>query len=300
MSRSIMRSVGALLLGAVALLALYSSPALAAGPPIVSLENTSELSINTANLNGSVNPNGSSTTYFIEYGKSKLYGQTTKTRSVGSGSTSIPFSELISGLEAATTYHARLVAKNSFGTTTSSDLPWEMLLQWKVEGKPVSQFPNGVFYLGDVYTKPTLTIEGNASGQVKYTCQASTSESAWSGAKLGLHYSMSFEKCGVSFNGVAQPECKLPSVINMSLNANAVTENQLKIKNEGANCPLIEILNLGNPGFAFKAMPEKEEQFFEFSSTVPYGVNFTPWTIKVSNSTWITEGEQEEETFGIS
>jgi hypothetical protein len=299
LSRYIKRSAGALLLGAVALLALYSSAAIAAGPPIVSLESTSEPSLNTTVVNGSVNPNGSPTTYTIEYGKSKLYGQTTTSVNAGNGSSNVPIAEILSGLEPLSTYHARISATNGFGTTTSGDLSWEMLLSWKIEGKLLSSFAKPVEYLGDAYTVPVLTIEGSYVGEpVKYTCQGSSDESKFAHAFLGSSYPMAFENCKVFWGGIEQTGCKPPALINLKLNANAVAEETLTLKNTGASCGLPEAFGLGRPGFALKAMSESQKHLMEFSAKPK--IKTTQWTVTVSNSTWLLGGEQIGKPFGIS
>lgn len=56
-------------------MSLFSSSALAVGPPEVSFGTDSDHSLNTLMVSGNINTNGSATTYKFEYGKSKLYGQ---------------------------------------------------------------------------------------------------------------------------------------------------------------------------------------------------------------------------------
>lgn len=63
-----------------------------------------------ATLNGSVNPNGVSSSYYFEFGTTANYGQQTPPQGAGSGSGSVSVSASLSGLTASTTYHYRLVA----------------------------------------------------------------------------------------------------------------------------------------------------------------------------------------------
>jgi hypothetical protein len=64
----------------------------------------------TAMLHGSVDPNGTATTYLFQLGPTKLYGATTATKSAGKGSKARKVAEPVSGLAPATTYHYRVVA----------------------------------------------------------------------------------------------------------------------------------------------------------------------------------------------
>ncbi|HZV74438.1 MAG TPA: fibronectin type III domain-containing protein [Conexibacter sp.] len=64
----------------------------------------------TASLNGSVNPNGVSTSYYFEFGTTANYGQQTPPQGAGSGASAVSVSASLSGLTTSTTYHYRLVA----------------------------------------------------------------------------------------------------------------------------------------------------------------------------------------------
>jgi hypothetical protein len=71
---------------------------------------------------GTVNPNGESTTYSFQFGKTTAYGSQTDPRSVGSGTDPQAVSRTITGLVAGTTYHYRLIATNASGTTVGADM----------------------------------------------------------------------------------------------------------------------------------------------------------------------------------
>jgi hypothetical protein len=94
----------------------------------------------TFTLSGTVNPNGSGTTYYFEYGPSTDYGLTTPQTDAGSGSEDVPVDEEITITETTALYHYRLVATHSpemaygmdktFGFDTDADsMPdaWEQL-----------------------------------------------------------------------------------------------------------------------------------------------------------------------------
>ena len=90
-----------------------------ADKPVVSV-NTNALATNsTVVLNGSVNPNGATTTFWYEYGESANLGSSSTGYSIGSGFVAISAPSYIDSLNANTTYRYRLVAKNNFGTVKS-------------------------------------------------------------------------------------------------------------------------------------------------------------------------------------
>lgn len=89
-------------------------------PTVATLAATA-IAMTTATLNGTVNPNGLATTYHFEWGTSVSYGNNTSTISAGSGTASLPESANITGLTAGTTYHFRIDATNSDGTSYGND-----------------------------------------------------------------------------------------------------------------------------------------------------------------------------------
>jgi hypothetical protein len=74
-----------------------------------------------ATLLGGVYPNGEATSYWWEYGTTTAYGQTTAPVPVGAGVLPVSVPGALTGLDPSTTYHYRLVASNSFGTTYGFD-----------------------------------------------------------------------------------------------------------------------------------------------------------------------------------
>ena len=70
-----------------------------------------------ATLNGTVNPNGSTTNYYFEYGTTTGYGADTTATSAGSGTAATTVSAVLTGLSRSTTYYFQIVATNTGGTT---------------------------------------------------------------------------------------------------------------------------------------------------------------------------------------
>ena len=75
-----------------------------------------------ANLGGTVDPNGRSTGWWIEYGTTSRYGNRTETRSAGAGVSPVGVSVRVGGLTAGVTYHFRVVAVNDIGTAAGGDV----------------------------------------------------------------------------------------------------------------------------------------------------------------------------------
>ena len=74
-----------------------------------------------ATLNGTVNANGSNTSYHFQWGTSTSYQHATASTPAGWGTTAFPFSHALTGLAPETTYHFRVVATNDAGNSSGAD-----------------------------------------------------------------------------------------------------------------------------------------------------------------------------------
>lgn len=104
------------------------------GAPTAITEAATGVKKTESTLNGTVNPNGSETKYYFEYGLKKptkegeKYEHQTAEASAGSGTSNLKESKAITGLTANTMYHFRIVATNSNGTTDGSDLAFTTII----------------------------------------------------------------------------------------------------------------------------------------------------------------------------
>jgi len=91
--------------------------------PTATTETPLYIGVTEAIIRGSVNPNGSSTTYQFEYGPTTSYGQKqpASPASAGSGTTAVNVFPELKGLTQGATYHYRVVATNAAGTVAGSD-----------------------------------------------------------------------------------------------------------------------------------------------------------------------------------
>src|SRR5688500_2493423 len=85
--------------------------------PEVAATAASQITSSGALLSATVDPNGRSTTYKFQYGPMPAYGSLTPQASAGSSSQPTPVSATLTGLEPSKTYHFRVIATNSKGTT---------------------------------------------------------------------------------------------------------------------------------------------------------------------------------------
>lgn len=120
MKRKLEVLVPALLLSAV-LVVGATAVAVAASSPTVTTGTHSNVTDTSAALHGSINPNGSATAYYFEWGLTTVYGVTSKERSAGHGTKAVAVSTTASGLIPGTVYHYRLVAANGSGSATGAD-----------------------------------------------------------------------------------------------------------------------------------------------------------------------------------
>jgi len=96
-----------------------TSIAASAAPPTATTGRVTSVLPTLAMVIGTVNPNGTATTWYFEYGLSSgtSYGSRTPAKSAGSGTADVGVSGSITGLTPATSYHYRIVATSSVGTT---------------------------------------------------------------------------------------------------------------------------------------------------------------------------------------
>jgi uncharacterized protein YegP (UPF0339 family) len=151
----------------------------AATAPVVTTGGADEVGQRSAEVNGHVNANAASTTYWFQCGPTTSYGQQTSTRGIGSGTGDRHVEAHLSGLAAGTTYHYRLVAQNSAGTsdgqdrtfTTHSSIPKPHLLWFagQVSGVGASTLTLGVLWTGPhdgVLNGLTLTVNVASSTRI--------------------------------------------------------------------------------------------------------------------------------------
>jgi hypothetical protein len=85
------------------------------GVPVVTTAGAASITQSSASLGMTVNPGGTATTVWFDWGTNTSVTQTTASQGVGSGTSTIPASVPLSGLSCGTTYFFRARAQNSEG-----------------------------------------------------------------------------------------------------------------------------------------------------------------------------------------
>jgi len=142
--------------------------------PTVTTNAASSVTSSSATLNGSVNPNGSNTGYLFEYGTTISYGTNTTSTIIGSGTSTLSESASITGLLSNTTYHFRIMAMNSIGTSYGSDRTFTTTAAGQAPTVPSNPNPsNGAT---GVSISPTLSWTSTvSSGSISFDLYISTS-----------------------------------------------------------------------------------------------------------------------------
>jgi phosphodiesterase/alkaline phosphatase D-like protein len=134
--------------------------------PVVTLKGADQLTDTSAQLHASVNPNGSATSYLVEYGPTAALGQSTPPAQLDPGNFAFPLSLALNGLLPSTAYYYRVSATNAGGTTFSETAAFTTLA-----GIAPGVTLNGVSELSDTQAGIYATIDPKGApttGKLEY------------------------------------------------------------------------------------------------------------------------------------
>jgi DNA-binding beta-propeller fold protein YncE len=111
------------------------------GPPRITSEAATVEGHEAATLHAKVNPDELESKYHFEYGESTAYGSEVPLggASIPAGEVAVAESAPLSKLEIGTTYHYRVIASNSAGTTTGPDQTFQTVPPALIEGTSATE-----------------------------------------------------------------------------------------------------------------------------------------------------------------
>jgi hypothetical protein len=162
--------------------------------PSVTTQAASSIAMSSAQMNGTINPNGYATSAYFQFGTTTSYGRTTGVGNFGNGISAVPISSSYSGIPANTTFHYRAVASNSGGTIYGEDITFTTL---PLPGPPTIIAPGSDTTPGPVLGTLTPTFEWNvvngATGYGLYIRDLTTNTLVFEnigGAKIGTSFAL--------------------------------------------------------------------------------------------------------------
>ncbi|HXA53639.1 MAG TPA: hypothetical protein VNV37_02075 [Solirubrobacteraceae bacterium] len=147
-------------------LTLVALPAAAAvvSAPGIDTGAARAVSYGGATLTGLVNPHGSNTSYYFQYGPTRAYGAQTPLATAGAGTGTVAVAAAVGGLLPLTAYHYRLIAVNAAGAATGAD---HVFVTAKVPlSLAIAAAPNPTIYGGAATIEGTLSGTGNGAVEV--------------------------------------------------------------------------------------------------------------------------------------
>ncbi len=148
----------------------------------VTTNSATDVTSSSATLNGTVNPGDLSTTLEFEYGLTQSYGDVITLLNPIDGTDDVPVSTELTGLEAASQYHYRVVATNSVGSVNGQDQVFTTLADGSLlavttgaatELTTHSAILNGVVNPGDQITSVIFELGVNSSYGDEFTAAQS-------------------------------------------------------------------------------------------------------------------------------
>lgn len=163
-ARALRRRIAPPALALIAALAITAPAQAVASKPSVNTGGSKAVTYASATLGGSINPQGSATSFYFQYGPTRAYGGQSAIGSAGAGTKPVPVAVGIAGLQPLTIYHYRLVGVNAVSTTLGADHTFQTT---KVPlSLAILASPNPVVFGGPVVIQGTLSGTNNASRQV--------------------------------------------------------------------------------------------------------------------------------------
>jgi hypothetical protein len=250
------RRLAALATGALLATFGATAAAQATSAPSASTGGATQIEYSSATLHGTVNPKGSETFYYFQYGLTKAYTAQTSIVDAGAGTAPVHVAIALSGLIPLTTYHYRLVAVNGVGRGVGSDK------SFATRRVPLSlqifASPNPTPFGGAVTIQGTLSGTGNGNREVVLQANAfpftagfvnvenpelTNAEGGFSFNVLGLAAATQYRVVTTTRNAVISPvvtEAVTPRVSAHSLRVRFLAHGRRLVRFYGTVAPALD------------------------------------------------------------
>lgn len=207
----------------------------------------------TATLNATVNANGASTTVTFQYGLDTNYGSSvTATQSPVTGSSNTAVSANLTGLSPGTTYHYRVVATNSGGTTNGADQTFTTTAAYTISGQITKD--------GAALSGATVTLGGSSSGS---TTTDSSGNYSFTNVTAGGNYTVTPSFAGFSFTPASR------------------SFNSLAANQTGASFTATALVIISE--FRLQGPTSTTDEFIELYNTTSSSINISGYTLTSSD-----------------
>lgn len=140
-----------------ALVMIITVSAVTAQPPTVTVDGPTQIADTSAIIAVTINPNGSPTGFYVQWGATTAYGQTGPANIVPIPNVVTNVSAWMEGLSPSTTYHYQVVATNSAGSSYSADMTLT------TAAGPPPQAPTVTVDPANLITETSATIVGTVN-----------------------------------------------------------------------------------------------------------------------------------------
>jgi hypothetical protein len=150
-------------------------------PPTVTTDAATGITSNSAILQGTLNPEGLDSQGFFQWGLTPGYGTTTPNLDQGSGTTGVPFSQIITGLQPSTAYYFQALGTSVEGSGNGAGLSFTTMALPTVPYAPIGLSPSsGTIDLTQAQTLSWSAFSSPIEGDVQASFSGQWSSDAGS------------------------------------------------------------------------------------------------------------------------
>ncbi len=193
--------------------------------PVVQTGTAESASTSAVTLTGTVNPEGNTASWYFEYGTTSAYGSKTPAKGAGSGIAPTGVSAAIGKLQSGTTYHYRLDASSSLGTTFGSDVTFTTVAAVTIASSTLQAVYGSAATLGGtVATRQagvTVTVLAEQYGSNSYATAGTAVTTTGGGWSIQVHPRLATSYEASAPGGTSQP---VPIGVRPSVSLQRITQ----------------------------------------------------------------------------